>query len=194
MSDIQDQKNELRGRARIAREKARAVGGTDAAEDLAQHLMNLVRPRSAGEMIAGYWPIGTEMDVRPAMRDMERLDHPLCLPAVKTRDQPLVFRQWGDGDPLEDAAHGTSEPEADAPEVTPLIMFVPGLAFDALGFRIGYGLGYYDRTISALRAGPGLLAIGIAYAAQLIEAVPREDHDQPLDLIVTENGIFVPGA
>ena len=178
----------------MAREKARATGGADAPESLAAHLMNLVRPRSAGEMIAGYWPIGTEMDVRPAMRDMERLSHPLCLPAMVQRDHPLVFRQWGMGDPLEDAALGTSEPAADAPEVTPLIMLVPGLAFDALGFRLGYGRGYYDRTISALRQGPGLLAIGIAYAAQLIEAVPREDHDQPLDLIVTENGIFVPGA
>lgn len=170
------------------------MGGADAAESVAKHLMNLVRPRSKGEMIAGYWPMGTEMDVRPAMRDMERLSHPLCLPAVAARGQPLVFRQWGLGDPLEDSAHGTSEPAADAPEATPLIMFVPGLAFDSEGFRIGYGLGYYDRTIAALREGPGLLAIGIAYAAQLIEAVPREDHDQPLDLIVTENGIFVPGA
>lgn len=194
MSDLQTDKDQLRGRARVARDKAREIGGTEVAESLAKHLMNLVRPRSNGEMIAGYWPIGTEMDVRPAMRDMERLSHPLCLPVVVERDQPLVFRQWGIDDPLEDAAHGTSEPAADAPQVTPLIMFVPGLAFDAEGFRIGYGLGYYDRTISALRQGPGVLAIGIAYAAQLIEAVPHEDHDQPLDLIVTENGIFVPGA
>lgn len=194
MSDLQTDKDQLRGRARVARDKAREIGGTEVAESLAKHLMNLVRPRSNGEMIAGYWPIGTEMDVRPAMRDMERLSHPLCLPVVVERDQPLVFRQWGLDDPLEDAAHGTSEPAADAPQVTPLIMFVPGLAFDAEGFRVGYGLGYYDRTISALRQGPGVLAIGIAYAAQLIEAVPHEDHDQPLDLIVTENGIFVPGA
>jgi 5-formyltetrahydrofolate cyclo-ligase len=73
-------------------------------------------------------------------------------------------------------------------------VLVPGLAFDADGHRLGYGLGYYDRTITALREAGDLLAIGVAYAAQLIEAVPREDHDQPLDLIVTENGIFVPGA
>lgn len=194
LSDHQEAKDALRGRARVARETARANGGAEAPESVAHHLMNLVRPRSAGEMIAGYWPIGSEMDLRPAMRDMERLSHPLCLPVVVERDKPLVFRQWGIGDPLEDAPHGTSEPAPEAPEATPLIMLVPGLAFDAEGFRLGYGLGYYDRTIQALRDAGGLLAIGIAYAAQLIEAVPREDHDQPLDLIVTENGIFVPGA
>lgn len=178
----------------MAREKACADGGAVAAESLAKHLLSLVKPRSAGEIVAGYWPIGTEMDVRTAMRDLERLGHPLCLPAMVTSDSPLVFRAWGNGDPLEEAAFGTSEPGADAPKLTPEILLVPGLAFDAEGFRLGYGLGYYDRTIQELRDAGGLLAIGIAYAAQLIEAVPREDHDQPLDLIVTENGIFVPGA
>lgn len=178
----------------MTRDKARAAGGTAAAEALAKHLLLLVKPRSAGEVVAGYWPIGTELDVRPAMRDLERLGHPLCLPAVVERDHPLLFRQWGDGDPLEEAAFGTSEPGAEAPALTPVVMLVPGLAFDADGFRLGYGLGYYDRTLGALREAGSLLAIGIAYAAQLIEAVPHEDHDQPLDLIVTENGIFVPGA
>ena len=194
LSDSQKAKDALRGRARVAREKACAEGGAAAGEALAKHLLHLVKPRSAGEIVAGYWPIGSEMDLRTAMRDMERLGHPLCLPAIVAPDSPLLFRAWGNGDPLHEAAFGTSEPDADAPALTPEIMLVPGLAFDAQGFRLGYGRGYYDRTIAGLRDAGGLLAIGIAYAAQLIEAVPREDHDQPLDLIVTENGIFVPGA
>ena len=90
------------------------------------------------------------------------------------------------GDRLAPNAYGIAEPLATAPEVRPAVVLVPLLAFDAEGHRLGYGGGYYDRTFDLL---PGMTLIGVAYSGQKVALVPREKHDHPLDLVITENGI-----
>ncbi|MFN3537371.1 MAG: 5-formyltetrahydrofolate cyclo-ligase, partial [Brevundimonas sp.] len=114
----------------------------------------------------------------------------LALPVVVRRDAPLVFRRWRPGDPLELDQAGCPAPLDLAGEVTPDLIMVPLLAFDASGGRLGQGGGYYDRTLEALRAGgmPRIAAIGLAYAAQEMDTLPLDAHDQPLDGVLTEAG------
>jgi 5-formyltetrahydrofolate cyclo-ligase len=119
---------------------------------------------------------------------MKALGTPLALPRIAAKHCALSFRAWREGDELVDNHHGIAEPRADTRIVAPDIVLVPLLAFDAQGHRLGYGGGYYDRTLEALRSSGKVLAIGIAYAGQEVKLLPREAHDHALDLIVTENG------
>jgi 5-formyltetrahydrofolate cyclo-ligase len=137
-------------------------------------------------IVSGFLPIRSEIDPRPAMAALAARGHRLALPCV-TPDG-LVFRLWRPGDPLRKAGFGLSEPEAAAPAVDPDIMLVPLAAFDRRGHRIGYGAGHYDRAIARLSAMRRPLAVGLSFAAQEVEQVPDEPHDQPLDAIVTEGG------
>lgn len=141
----------------------------------------------AGAAVSGFWPIGDEIDPRPLMAALADRGHPLALPVVIEPGSLLVFRAWAPGDPLEGGVYGTRHPAADRPEVVPRVALVPLLAFDASGDRLGYGGGYYDRTIAALRRDGPVVAIGVAYAAQEVDAVPAGPDDQRLDWIVTEN-------
>jgi 5-formyltetrahydrofolate cyclo-ligase len=141
----------------------------------------------AGAPVSGYWPIGSEIDVRPLLERLARAGHPLGLPVVEGRGRPLLFRAWRPGEPLEPAGFGLAQPPADRPVVTPRVLLVPLLAFDRAGWRLGYGGGFYDRTLERLRAvEPATLAVGLAWAAQEVERVPLEPTDQRLDWIVTE--------
>jgi len=141
-------------------------------------------------IVAGYMPIGSELDCLPLLNRLAATDVPLCLPAVTAPGQPLIFRRWSPGDPLTPGSYGTSEPAAAAPEVTPQVLLMPMLAFDRQGHRLGYGGGYYDRTLKALRAagagGDEIVAIGVAFAGQLRDKVPVSRDDEPLDWILTE--------
>jgi 5-formyltetrahydrofolate cyclo-ligase len=109
---------------------------------------------------------------------------------VAGQGKPLIMRAWAFGQPLAAGVWGIREPEPAAPEVAPDILIVPLLAFDRAGQRVGYGAGYYDRTIAALRARQPVLAIGLAFAAQEIAAVPATPHDAPLDLVLTEREVI----
>jgi 5-formyltetrahydrofolate cyclo-ligase len=153
---------------------------------LAAHADALALPQ--GAVVAGYWPMKSEADPRALMTALCAKGHLLALPCVAKRGAPLVFHRWKEGDPLTNGAFGTSEPLLCAERVTPSVLLVPLLAFDAVGYRLGYGGGFYDRTLETLRAAGDILAIGIAYAGQEIPAVPHAAHDQRLDAILTENG------
>ena len=107
---------------------------------------------------------------------------------MEKKAAPLVFREWRPGIEMHRASFGMMEPTPDSPQHMPTIVVTPLLAFDAEGFRIGYGGGYYDRTLAALRAAGPVTAIGVAYEAQEVAEVPRDHFDQPLDWIVTEIG------
>jgi 5-formyltetrahydrofolate cyclo-ligase len=186
---------------RAAARKSRAAAyEADAARDAAQRVADHFFAAFATEMgrgplamIAGYWPFGTEMDVRPLLHRLAAHGTGLALPVTRGADLPLEFRRWQPGDGLEQGAYGISHPHAGAPAVTPSILLVPLLAFDRSGWRLGYGAGYYDRTLAALR-GLGVsragslrvTAVGIAYAAQEVESLPHHAGDQRLDGIVTE--------
>lgn len=128
-----------------------------------------------------------ELDPRPLLSRLLELGCQCALPVVVGRDQPLLFREWAPHDTLEAGPFGTREPASDAPEVTPGMLIVPLLAFDLRGFRLGYGGGFYDRTLRGLREDhEGCLAIGYAYADQQVDSVPVTDTDERLDWVVTE--------
>jgi 5-formyltetrahydrofolate cyclo-ligase len=144
-------------------------------------------PPPAGALVAGFWPMGDEIDIRPLMRRLEAAGHALALPVTTPRGQPLVFRRWRFGDPLVPGRFDTSVPPESAPTVTPDALLVPLLAFDAGGLRLGYGGGYYDRTLAGL---PGAWALGVAFAGQQVAKVPAGAHDVPLHGIATEAGFL----
>ena len=161
---------------------ARGQGGDDAA--LTRHLTDLLSGHR-GKVLAGYWPMRDEADPRDAMAAH---DGPVCLPVVLGPARPLIFRRY-DG-VLEGGSFGTSHPPADAPELVPQVLIVPLAGFDRDGNRLGYGGGFYDRTLQVLRREGGITAIGFAYAVQEIRAIPAEITDQPLDFLVTDQEIL----
>ncbi len=137
-------------------------------------------------IVAAYWPMGSEIDPRPLMDKLAKAGNPICLPVVVGPDTGLIFRRWSPGDPLVPAGFGIKEPEPSAPEMLPDLFLVPMLAFDRRGYRLGYGGGFYDRTLQAARAERQVLAVGIALAEQEMPEVPADAHDQQLDMIVTD--------
>lgn len=181
------EKDEAR-KAAFARRKTADPAGSGIA---CGHLVEAVRAAPGG-VVSGFWPIRTEIDPRPALRELAAT-HSLCLPVVVGAAQPLAFRLYSPGAHLEEAGFGTMIPAGTA-EATPDILIVPLAAFDDKGYRLGYGGGFYDRTLERLRAAAKVTAIGFAYSVQRVDSVPRDANDQPLDLIVTEDGIFLPGS
>ncbi|MBN4016463.1 5-formyltetrahydrofolate cyclo-ligase [Rhodospirillaceae bacterium AH-315-P19] len=136
--------------------------------------------------VGGYWPIGDEIDPRPLLKALDEAGWRCALPVVVKVGSPLCFRAWRPGDALEPGAHAIPAPLAAAAMVTPTLLLVPLLAFDRSGHRLGYGGGYYDRTLAALRGAGALLAVGLAYAGQELAAVPTAGDDVALDWVVTE--------
>ena len=138
---------------------------------------------------AGYRAMRGELDVMDIFKIMARFEKATALPCV-TLEKTLVYHQWTLGDALARHALGMKEPLADTPEITPAIILVPLLAFDGEGYRLGYGGGYYDRTMAASRAmNKPQQFIGVAYSMQEVEQVPTDEADQPLDGVLTELGV-----
>jgi 5-formyltetrahydrofolate cyclo-ligase len=137
-------------------------------------------------IVSGFMPLKTEINPLPLMKKLAEAGAVLSLPVVAGRGEPLVMRAWRWGEPLAEGVWGIRQPKPEAPEVDPDILLVPLLAFDRAGNRIGYGAGYYDMTIHRLRALKPVVAIGIAFAAQEIPAVPATPRDERLDLVLTE--------
>jgi 5-formyltetrahydrofolate cyclo-ligase len=140
--------------------------------------------------VSGFMPLKSEINPLPLMEKLAEQGARLALPVVAGRGKPLIMRQWAWGEPLASGVWGIREPNADAPEVEPDILLVPLLAFDRAGHRIGYGAGYYDMTITGLRAKKPVTAIGIAFAAQEIPMVPATPRDAHLDLVLTEKEVI----
>jgi 5-formyltetrahydrofolate cyclo-ligase len=184
-------KKTLRLEVKRVRTAAQAMLGVQAAEDAAAHGLKLMSGLSKSAVIGGYWPIGTELDPRILMHQLEQAGYTLSLPVVTNDDAPLTFRLWGAGDPLVSGAFGTQTPTDDAPQVVPDALIVPLLAFDEDCFRLGYGGGFYDRTLAAH---PHMQAFGFAYAAQLVDDMVKEQHDWPLHAVITEAGTLLPRA
>ena len=172
-------KAEARRAAAAARGLAHAGGQGQAAELLADWLAPL-----RGRVLSGYMPIRSEIDPLPAMAAH---DGPVCVPVIVAPGEPLRFREWGPGCPLTEGPFGARVP-AEGAWLEPEVLIVPLLAFDRRGFRLGYGGGFYDRTLERLRARHPVTAVGFAFAAQELPEVPTEPTDQPLDAILTETG------
>lgn len=181
--DLEALKSELRRRALAARQLAHEAA-PDAGERLVAHFP--FERLAPGAVVSGYWPLPGEIDPRPLMRALAERGARLALPVIMAPGSPLKFREWRAGDVPEPRAFGLMEPAQSAPEVIPDILLVPLLAIDPDGNRLGFGKGFYDRTLAGLRAMGSPLAIGLAYEAQRVAAVPVDEFDQPLDGLVTE--------
>ncbi len=192
-SDLAQIKVAARKAASAVRKAAKQAAGEHAAERVAEIFVSALRPE-LGTVVSGFLPIGSEIDVLPALEAARGAGCKICLPCVIAPAQPLEFRLWSPGDPLVTEAFGTKAPADSAPAVAPDILIVPMLAFDRAGYRLGYGGGFYDRSLEALRRTKTVTAVGIAFAGQEVDIVPRGVYDQPLDWIVTEAGAFRPAG
>ncbi len=142
------------------------------------------------ETVSGFWPIKDEVSTLPLLERLSAQGLVTALPVMVGRDQPLTFRAWKPGEPLTQVQMKIMEPPPEAPEVLPDLLFVPLAAFDRKGDRLGYGAGYYDRSLSKLRGLKRIVAIGIAFEVQELQDLPQEPHDEPLDYVLTERSLI----
>ncbi len=187
MPDItapQIQKLRQRQEAGARRDALPAQARKAAAEAIAARPFPL--PIAPGLIVSGFMPLNSEINPLPLMHKLAAAGAQLALPAIAGRGKPLVMRAWQFGAPLDRGQWGIREPKVEAPEVEPDIVLVPLLAFDRAGYRLGYGAGYYDMTITRLRGLKKISAIGIAFAVQEVAKVPTTERDAQLDLVLTE--------
>ena len=218
MSDIETVKTEMRKKQAEVRARLHE-SLPDAPTHLAGYASDVLRvaERKLGArlarplMVAGYWPIKGEIDPLPLMAVLCNLGCATCLPVTPLEAQPLSFLRWRMGDELSEGRFGTKQPLASATRVIPQLILLPLLAFDRQCVRLGYGGGFYDRSLIQLRppvqTRPQLLspysrppsptrpsvsvvAIGVAFAGQEVDIVPSSRHDIPLDAVATENGVI----
>lgn len=177
-----DVKAAARAEAFARRAEAFAAGQGQAAEILADFLAP-----HRGKVLSGYMPMRSEIDPLPAMSVHQG---PVGVPVIVAKASPLRFREWSPGCKLVEGTFKALVPEEGA-WLEPEVVIVPMLAFDARGYRLGYGGGFYDRTLEGLRARGPVLAVGFAFAAQEMAEVPIDAFDQRLDAVVTEKGVTV---
>ncbi len=182
--DLATAKRAARERALTARAGCDPAQAAVAGAALAAHVLH-DGPPPPGAVVSGVWPLDGEIDLRPLMRALHACGHPVVLPVTPPRGRPLTFRLWRPGDALVRERFGTMRPTGE--ERVPEFLLVPLLAFDRRGHRLGYGAGYYDRTLAAL---PGRFALGCAFAAQEVDAVPVGPNDATLDAVATERGVI----
>lgn len=180
-----DIKQTLRRDMRALRDELSARD-PDAGETLAAKFPMKLLERY-GPQVAAYLPIGSEIDPRPLMHRLAAAGAQLSLPCVETEGS-MVYRSYTTGDMLEQRAFGLLEPNPGVPQVAPTLVLAPLLAFDALGNRLGYGKGHYDRALAQLRDAGRVFVCGLGFHGQQVEAVPSEPHDVPLDWAMTERG------
>lgn len=139
-----------------------------------------------GLVVAGYWPLAGEVDIRPLLSRLSVHGYRIVLPLVTERSEPLTFRDWRPNAIMQTGLHKTSHPLDDALQRIPDVILVPFLAFDRSGFRLGFGGGYYDRTLNYLRNRNNrkrVIAVGVGFSNQLVSHVPRHQFDAALDLV-----------
>lgn len=183
---IEEAKAGLREQARLQRAALGSALRSEAVELAANHFFANVE-LGKDQIVAAYWPIRDEIDCKPVLVRLMDSFQPVCLPVIMGDDVPLQFRRWELGAALYEAGFGTLAPADDAPRVEPDVIIIPLLGFDRAGTRLGYGKGHYDRTIAALHKKPTL--IGYAFSGQELDSIPADDHDVPLDYLVTETGV-----
>ena len=159
----------------------------EAADNAASVFLNKIQPEK-DQVVAAYWTFRRELDTLTLLEKLAEKDIKIALPIVKKNSRILDFAHWTPQTQMKENQYGILEP-IDTEKVVPDIVIVPMLAFDRRGYRLGYGGGYYDATLSALRADKDIKAVGYAYAQQaVLFPLPKEDHDQKLDWIVTDQG------
>ena len=188
LPDTRAVKKELRRQALARRDALDPSWRIEASLDMAA-MAEAAIGFEPGTIISGFWPIRSEVDIRPLMSALREQGARLCLPAILDK-QTIVFRELVRGAPLVDMGFGTAGPGAEAEVLDPAIMLVPLAAFDRRGHRIGYGAGFYDRAIARLHAaGMAPRLIGVAFDCQEVERVPDEPHDVIISELLTESGL-----
>jgi 5-formyltetrahydrofolate cyclo-ligase len=143
-------------------------------------------PPDSHELIGCYWPFRREFNSIPYMREILRCGGRVALPVVIARGQPLEFRYWTEETEMQPGVWNTSHP-ASGSAVQPSALVVPLVGFDEAGYRLGYGAGYYDATLAACIERP--LTVGVGFEFSRLETIHPQSYDQPLDVIITENGV-----
>jgi 5-formyltetrahydrofolate cyclo-ligase len=185
---VEDAKTAIRRDARARRDALPPEVRAAAAQAIAARPFPVaVAP---GAIVSGFMPMKSEINPIPLMHTLADAGARLALPVIAGKGKPLIMRAFVFGDTLAAGVWGIREPKPEAPEVFPDIVLVPLLAFARNGHRVGYGAGYYDMTIAALRARKTILAVGIAFAAQEIASVPTTPRDARLDLVLTEHEVI----
>lgn len=183
----------LKHRLRDAAVHKRAGLGADFAQYAARDVMRLADslPLPENPVISAYWALKTELDLRPLMTAFYNKGVPVCLPVVVGKRESLLFRRWSPQAELVKGLYGTEQPDEKYETVEPNVLFLPLLAFDRQGGRLGYGGGFYDRTVHELRAkNPEVIVVGTGFSAQEIDEVPVEDTDEKMDWILTESELI----
>lgn len=194
-SDILEAKRALRARMKAWRAGLSADAQMRAAEAVARQGLAFLEPQPPrGAVVSGFSPIADEFRVWPLLRKLAGEGYRLALPVMQGKAKPLLFRAWSPGDAMDQAVWGIAEPKPDKPVLEPDILIVPLLAFDRAGWRLGYGGGFYDCTLKALRTRKAIVAVGLAFDEQQVDAVPHVDYDQRLDWVLRPSGPMQCGA
>ncbi|HET6378179.1 MAG TPA: 5-formyltetrahydrofolate cyclo-ligase [Methylocella sp.] len=179
----------LRAQALALRSETSAGEASAFANRIADEGLAIVM-RLHPEVVSAYFPVAHEPSTLPLLQALAAAGVKTALPVTGESGTPLIFRLWRPGDPMTKGKMAIREPAQHAPQAAPDLLFVPLTAFDRNGRRIGYGAGYYDRTLAELRARKRICAVGLAYACQEFPEVPHEPHDECLDYVLTENELI----
>jgi len=186
--DILQAKKALRAQIKAWRSALDARSMALAADAVARHGLEFLSLQRRDVVVSGFSPLADEFRAWPLLRRLHGEGRALAMPVMQGKGQPLIFRAWSPGDAMDKAVWGIAEPKPDKAQVEPDILLVPLLAFDAAGWRLGYGGGYYDRTLRALRARKTIIAVGLGYDESQVDAVPHLDYDERLDWVLRPSG------
>ena len=185
---ISELKADLRKKVLAKRIKSHRNFGEVASDSLSQHLLAFLKKKPARK-VAGYWATGSEMNLTALLFQLDAEGWSVSLPVVIGNETSLIFRRWRRSDHLSKGPFKTLQTKPESEELIPEIILVPLIAFDGEHYRLGQGGGFYDRTLQKFaKHDIGIVSVGIAFASQQVDVVPRDEHDYCLDFVVTENG------
>ena len=188
--DLLDQKRRARTAANALRMQAHKTLGERAGLMLAQHELPINR-KDGFASVSGFYPYQAEINVLPLLARLVSEGWQTALPVVMAKGEPLTFRAWAPGEPTGRGIWDIHVPLETAPELKPDVLLVPMLAFDRRGYRLGYGGGYYDRTLAAMAgAGRQPTTFAVGYSLSAIPTIHPQTHDIPMDVIATEEGMW----
>jgi 5-formyltetrahydrofolate cyclo-ligase len=184
---IRNEKARLRLEMRQRRSPIIATGGADLSERLASQSLDFAGVQR-GTIVSAFSSMPDELDTGPLLLRLHAQGMRLCLPVMQGRGKPLLFRAWSPGDQMKAATWGIREPTDDKPPLEPQVVLTPLLAFDRHGWRLGYGGGFFDRTLRVLRDAGSVVAVGLGLDELKVDAVPHLDYDERLDWVLTPSG------
>jgi 5-formyltetrahydrofolate cyclo-ligase len=188
---IDENKRLLRQAAQENRNKIVSTAPVNSEDLLAENVVELLSSFTRAHTVSGYLPIGNEIGTLQTLTALADAGYKTCLPVVLENGCPLDFRLWVEGSPLEYGPLRTRHPKSDAIQVKPNVLLIPLLAYDDDGYRLGWGGGFYDRTLGAYQSeGRPVIAIGVCYDGQHVAGLPFDEFDMPMDWVVTEKRIL----